>query len=310
MKPVLLVLIALSRPRLAVFAGSFEVLNAPDAQSRSQALSRDGSRVRLVLTNGSIGLAADEMDQMPGLTFVCAMGAGYENVAVEHARSRGVTVVNGAGTNASCVADHAMALLLAMVRGLPQLDRACRNGVWRNDLPMPHGITGKRLGIFGLGHIGRKIASRAQAFEMEVGYCSRSVKPDVPYPRFDDLTALAAWCDVLVLATPGGPETLHQVDAGVLKALGPAGYLVNIARGSIVQTAALAQALRDGIIRAAALDVYEGEPEPPRELMAFGNILLTPHVSGWSPHAIEASLQMFMENARRHLAGEPVLTPV
>jgi lactate dehydrogenase-like 2-hydroxyacid dehydrogenase len=124
------------------------------------------------------------------------------------------------------------------------------------------------------------------------------------------LTALAAWCDVLVVATPGGPQTRHAVNAAVLKALGPAGYLINIARGSIVDTAALSQALRDGTIRAAGLDVYEGEPAPPRRLLDLDNVVLTPHVGGWSNEAVDASMRMFVENTRRHLAGEAVLTPV
>jgi lactate dehydrogenase-like 2-hydroxyacid dehydrogenase len=310
MKPVLLVLIRLSASRLARFARTYEVVDAPDAQSRSQALTRDGARVRIVLTNGSTGIAAADIDRLPALSLICAMGAGYENVAVEHARARGVAVVNGAGTNASCVADHAMTLLLAVVRGLPQYDRAVRAGAWRDSLPMPAGVTGKRLGILGLGHVGSKIALRAIAFEMEIGYCSRSARPEVTYPRFGHPAELAAWCDVLLVATPGGPQTRHLVDGQTLKALGPQGYLVNIARGSVVDTAALEAALRHGAIKGAALDVYEGEPAPPQGLLAFDNVVLTPHVAGWSDQAADASLTMFIENARRHLAGEPLLTPV
>ncbi len=310
MKIVLLVLITLSRSRMARFAETFEVIDAARPGALPAALARDGARVRIVLTNGSIGLAAEHIDQLPALTLVCAMGAGYENVAVAHARARGVTVVNGAGTNDSCVADHALALVLSLVRGLPQLDRDCRAGIWRDSVPMPAGITGKRLGILGMGHIGRKVASRALAFEMEVAYCSRSAKPELPYPRFDNVAALAAWSDVLVVATPGGPQTRHLVDGEVLKALGPTGYLVNIARGSVVDTAALAQALSSGGLRGAGLDVYEGEPAPPRELLGLDNVVLTPHVAGWSDQAVDASIALFLQNARRHLAGEPVLTPV
>lgn len=166
------------------------------------------------------------------------MGAGYENVAVEHAHARGITAVNGAGANDSCVADHAMGLLLSTVRGLPQLDSACRSGLGRGT-GQPEGVTGKRLGILGLGNIGRKVALRALAFEMEVGYCNRSGRPELPCPRFGDATALAHWIDVLVVATPGGPQTRHLVDAPVLSALGREGYLVNVGRGSVVDTAVL-----------------------------------------------------------------------
>jgi lactate dehydrogenase-like 2-hydroxyacid dehydrogenase len=203
-----------------------------------------------------------------------------------------------------------MALVLAAVRGLRQLDRDCRAGRWRDDLPMPAGITGKRLGILGLGHIGRKIALRGLAFEMAVGYCSRSARLELPYARFDDVVSLAAWADVLVVATPGGAQTHHLVDARVLAALGPTGYLVNIARGSVVDTEALAHALRERALRGAGIDVYEGEPQPPAALIGLDNVLLTPHVAGWSHQAVDASLELFLENARRHLAGEPVLTAV
>lgn len=310
MKIVLLVLITLSRSRLARFAETFEVIDAARPGALPDALAHDGARVRIVLTNGSIGLAAGHIDQLPALTMVCAMGAGYENVAVAHARARGVTVVNGAGTNDSCVADHALALVLSIVRGLPQLDRDCRAGIWRDSVPMPAGITGKRLGVLGMARIGCKVASRALAFEMEVAYCSRSAKPELPYPRFDDVAVLADWSDVLVVATPGGPQTRHLVDGEVLKALGPAGYLVNIARGSVADTAALAQALSSRELCGAGLDVYEGEPEPPRELLGPDNVVLTPHVAGWSDQAVDASIALFLQNAGRHLAGEPVLTPV
>jgi lactate dehydrogenase-like 2-hydroxyacid dehydrogenase len=310
MKPVLLLLIAMSRPRRDRLAQTFEVVNAPDAQSRAEALSRDGPRVRIVLTNGSIGITGAEMDRLPALSLVCAMGAGYENVDVGRARARGLTVINGPGTNDSCAADHAMALVLATLRGLPQLDRACRAGLWRDEIPMPRSVTGKRLGILGLGHIGRKIALRAAAFEMEVGYCSRTARLELAYPCFGDAVALAAWCDVLVVATPGGAQTRHLVDARVLQALGPAGLLVNIARGSVVDTQALAQALRDRTILGAGIDVYEGEPAPPADLLEFDQVILTPHVAGWSDRAIDSSVELFLDNARRHLAGEAVLTPV
>jgi hypothetical protein len=182
------------------------------------------------------------MDQLPALQLVCALGAGYEKVDVAHARTRGIATGNGAGTNDSCVADHTLALVLASVRQLDYYGAQLRAGVWRTTLPLPAGITGKRLGVLGLGTIGRKIALRAQAFEMEVGYHNRSPKADAPWTYFDSLLALAEWADVLVVATPGGAGTLHLVDATVMRALGPQGHLVNIARGSVVDTQALAGA--------------------------------------------------------------------
>lgn len=310
MKPTLLVLHTLSADHLAQIGAIFDVIDAPTAALRADAVAAHGARIRAVLTIGSIGLRADEMDAMPALSLVCALGAGYENIDVAQARTRGIVVANGAGTNDDCVADHAMALLLAAVRGLRPLDRACREGVWRDRLALQPNASFKRLGILGLGTIGQKIAKRALGFDMAVGYHNRRPREGVPHAYFDSVLALAAWADFLIVATPGGAGTRHLVDAAVLKALGPGGYLVNIARGSVVDTAALAGALRDGALAGAALDVYESEPAPPAPLLDLPGVLLTPHVAGWSPEAIQASVDRFIANATRHLAGEAVVSPV
>ena len=262
------------------------------------------------MTIGAIGLTAGQIDALPNLKLIYSMGAGYEKIDLDHARRRGVKVANGAGTNDSCVADHTLALVLASVRQLDYYGAQLRAGVWRTTLPLPAGITGKRLGVLGLGTIGRKIALRAQAFEMEVGYHNRSPKADAPWTYFDSLLALAEWADVLVVATPGGAGTLHLVDATVMRALGPQGHLVNIARGSVVDTAALAAAVREGRLAGAGLDVYESEPAPPAELLDLDAVVLTPHVGGWSPEAVQASVDRFIANMRCHLEGRPLVSPV
>ena len=310
MKPVLLALMFLSEEHIAQMAQTFEVIYAPDAPQAAAAIAQHGSRVRVVLTIGAVGLSPTQIDALPALTLICALGAGYENIAVAHAKARGIVVANGAGTNDDCVADHALGLLIAAVRGIAQLDAATRQGVWRTALPLPPNVSHKRLGIIGLGTIGKKIAQRAQGFEMEVGYHNRTARTDVPYRYFSDVTALAAWADFLMVATPGGAGTQHLVNAPVLQALGPRGYVVNIARGSVIDTAALAHALRTGQVAGAGLDVYESEPAPPAELVALDTVVLTPHVAGWSPEAVQASVDRFMENARRHLAGEAPVSPI
>ena len=310
MKPVLLLLIAMSEHALAQLRERFELHYAPDATRRATQIQAHGAHIQVVLTNGATGLRADEIDAMPQLGLACALGAGYENLALDHARARGVALANGAGTNDDCVADHALALLLATVRAVPQLDRACRAGVWRDDLPMQPQLSRKRLGVLGMGTIGRKIAQRGAAFDLSVGYHNRSARADSPHRYFDRLPALAEWCDFLVVATPGGAGTRHLVDAAVLKALGPTGFLVNIARGSVVDTAALAVALRAGELGGAGLDVYESEPLPPAALMDLPNVVLTPHIAGWSPESMQASLQCFLDNAEAHFAGKPVHTPL
>ena len=310
MKPVLLLLIAMSDHALAQLRDRFELHHAPDTAQRTAAIQAHGARIQVVLTNGATGLRADEIDAMPQLSLACALGAGHENLALDHARARGIALANGAGTNDDCVADHALALLLATVRAVPQLDDACRQGVWRDDLPMRPQLSRKRLGILGMGTIGRKIAQRGAAFDLAVGYHNRSSRPDSPHRYFDSLPALAQWCDFLVVATPGGGATRHLVDAAVLQALGPNGFLVNIARGSVVDTAALAQALRAGELGGAGLDVYESEPLPPAVLMDLPNVVLTPHIAGWSPESMQASLQCFLDNAEAHFAGQPLRTPL
>ena len=310
MKPVLLALMFLSEEHRAQMAQSFEVIYAPDAAQAAAAIAEHGNRITVVLTIGATGLSAAQIDALPRVSLICALGAGYENIAVAHAKARGIVVANGAGTNDDCVADHAWGLLIATVRGIPKLDKLTRDGVWRTALPLPPNVSHKRLGIIGLGTIGKKIAQRAQGFEMEVGYHNRTARTDVPYRYFSDVTALAAWADFLVVATPGGAGTQHLVNAPVLQALGPRGYVVNIARGSVIDTAALAHALRTGQVAGAGLDVYESEPAPPAELVALDTVVLTPHVAGWSPEAVQASVDRFMENARRHLAGEAPVSPI
>jgi lactate dehydrogenase-like 2-hydroxyacid dehydrogenase len=315
-RPLLLVLVYLSDEHQALVASHYDTIYAPsdghgkDRSRGAAQIAARGHEVRLVLTNGAYGLTAAEIDAMPRLEFIASVGVGYEAIDVAHARARGIAVTNAAGTNEECVADHAMMLLLAAIRRLPFLNAGVRRGLWRDHIARPPNVSFRRMGILGLGAIGRRIAHRAQAFHMEIGYHGRARKADVDHRYFDSLMDLAQWCDFLVVAAPGGAATRHIVDAAVLRALGPKGVLVNIARGTLVDTQALATALREGHIHAAALDVYEGEPQPPAPLLELDNAVLTPHIAGISPEAIHASVQRFIDNATRHFAGQPLLTPV
>ncbi|WP_186093316.1 2-hydroxyacid dehydrogenase [Burkholderia gladioli] len=310
MKPTLLVLIPLRDDARAPIAAQFDLIHAPDEASRAQAVAEHGAKVEAVLTNGSTGLTEDELARLPGLVFLNALGAGYENLPVAAARRRGIAIAHGVGANDDCVADHAFALLLATVRGVVRLDAACRAGVWRDALPMQPNFSGKRIGIVGLGRIGAKIARRAAAFDLEIGYHNRRPREGAEFRYFPAVVELARWADYLVVATPGGADTRHLIDAAVLAALGARGFLVNVSRGSVVDTAALAAALRDGRIAGAGLDVYEGEPEPPAELVGLDSVVLTPHVAGTSPEARDRTIELFLENAARHFAGQPLLTPL
>ncbi|MEX8192640.1 2-hydroxyacid dehydrogenase [Comamonas guangdongensis] len=313
MKPVLLVLNFQTEAHLHQMAQSFpdfELIYAPDAEQAEAAIAVHGARVRSICTIGATGLSAAQMQRMPELALVCAMGAGYENIDVAYGKAHGIAVGNGVGTNDECVADHAMGLLIAAVRGIVKLDKATRAGVWRSALPLPPNVSGKRLGILGLGTIGAKIAKRAAAFDMEIGYHNRKPREGVDYRYFDELLALATWADVLLVATPGGASTRHLIDASVLAALGEQGVVVNIARGSVIDTQALAEALRAGRLAGAGLDVYESEPLPPQELIALDSVVLTPHVGGWSPEAVQNSVDRFIANMRNHLDGKPLVSPI
>jgi lactate dehydrogenase-like 2-hydroxyacid dehydrogenase len=292
-------------------AERYKVHYWPDLKDNPGRLqSAQAKRIRAVQTNGSYGLKRDQMEALPALEIIAVVGAGFEGVDLAAARERGIVVTYGAGLNAAAVAEQAWALLLAVVHEVPRRDRGLRDGLWseiRSSLP---NVTGRKLGIFGLGNIGKAMARRGAGFEMEIGYASRTRQPDVPYRYFDRLVDLAGWCDVLMVAAPGGPATRHAVNAEVLNALGPKGYVVNIARGTIVDSAALGEALRAGRIAGAGLDVFEGEPTRPPALVDAPNIVWSPHVGGHSPDAIHAMVRKLRANLDAHFAGQPVLTPV
>jgi lactate dehydrogenase-like 2-hydroxyacid dehydrogenase len=310
MKPDLLVFIPLRGGSRDIVARHFEIHCIPDPQDQIPERLAQYAHVRVLLTSGSVGCSAAQLAALPKVELICAVGAGYENIDLKAARERGIAVGNGAGTNDSCVADHAMALLLAAVRRIPQLDAHTRAGGWRDSLPSPPNVSGKRMGILGLGTIGRKIARRGLGFDLEIGYHNRHRIEGEPHAYFASPRELAEWADYLIVTTPGGSATRHIVDAEVLEALGPKGYVVNVARGSVVDTAALAHALKTGAIKGAGLDVYEGEPVFPAALTGLDNIVVTPHVAGTSPEAIEASFLRFIDNTTRYFAGQPLASAV
>jgi lactate dehydrogenase-like 2-hydroxyacid dehydrogenase len=307
-----LVLIELSPDKPALFeAAGFQLVWALGPADRAAALAAHGDRIQAVLTNGTTGFRADEIAALPKLEIICALGAGHENIDVAAARARNIVVTNGAGTNDVTVADHAMALLMAVARGIPQADARVRQGDFGRSTYQQPLISGKKLGILGLGTIGLQIARRGHlGFAMEVAYHNRKPRENVPYLYQSTVAALADWADFMVVATPGGNGTRHLVDTMVLSALGAGGYLINIARGSVVDTTALIHALKTDGIAGAALDVVEGEPDVPADLIALSNVIFTPHVAGRSPEAIAATAQLAIDNLSAHFSGKPVLTPV
>ena len=315
-KPTLLVLVYLAPEHRNLLSDRFELLYAPneglgvDRSNGQEQINLRGKEIEFVLTNGANGLLPIEIDAMPKLKLICSLGVGFENVAIEHARRCGIPVCNAAGTNHVAVADHAMAILLAAIRRVTFLNNGVRHGLWRDDIPRPPHVSGRKMGIFGLGAVGTEIAKRARGFDMEIGYNSRSRKDQLGFRWFENINSLAQWCDYLIIAAPASEETYHVVNGDVLNFLGPDGVLVNVARGTLVDTNAVATALKQKRIWAAALDVYEFEPTPPSQLFEFDNAILTPHIAGISPQAIHASVMRFIENTEAFLAGKPLLTQV
>ena len=287
----------------------FELIRAPTPASRAEAIAAHGERIDAVLTRGPLGLYAAEIAALPRLKIICVIGAGYEHVDLQAASNRSISVTNGAGANAPTVADHAMALLLALVRSIPQADASVRRGEWLK--PMCPTLEGKRLGIVGLGAVGLAIARRAaNGFDMSVSYHNRQPRPDVPYTYRASARELAAAVDFLIVAAPGGDATHHLVDHRVLEALGPQGYLINIGRASVVDTAALVAALTEGRIAGAGLDVFDEEPRVPDALKRLSNVVLTPHIAGQSPQAAQDTVQLVVLNLQAFFSGQPLLTPV
>jgi lactate dehydrogenase-like 2-hydroxyacid dehydrogenase len=270
--------------------------------------------IRAMITAGGQVIPASVLDTLPSLGAIICYGTGYDGVDLGESAKRKIAVGNSPAANAASVADLAMTLMLATTRRLLPADEYVRSGGWSGAKPSPSmrpgpGMTGRKIGIYGMGEIGRKIAARCAAFETEVAYHSRS-RHDVPYAYHTSLAALAEWSDILIVAVRAGVDTQHAVDADILKKLGPAGSIVNISRGSVIDQAALVSALEGGAIAGAGLDVYEKEPHAPDVLTRLPNVVLTPHIGG---HTVESHIAMqdcVMANLDAFFTGKPLRYPV
>lgn len=250
------------------------------------------------------------VERLPKLGLVACFSTGYAGIDLARLRARGVMLTTAAGVNAHDVADHAIALLLAWWHGVPRLDRAVRAGEWRDHTAPRPSLRGKRAGIVGLGRIGLEIAARSESLGLSVRWWGPRAKPGARYPRAESLVALARNSDVLFVASRAVPANAGQIDREVLAALGPHGVLVNVSRGLLVDEPALLDALSTSAIAGAALDVFAEEPTDPHAWSRFDNVLLSPHVAGYTSEAGTAMFAQLRENIRRHFAGEPLLTPV
>ncbi|MDD9823477.1 MAG: 2-hydroxyacid dehydrogenase [Gammaproteobacteria bacterium] len=297
-------------PVRARLAAAFIVHDWPAASdAQEKFLAAHGKNIGAMMTTGHAGADGAMMDELPGLKLIACYGVGYDGIDVAAASARGVWVSNTPDVLNDDVADLALALMLAAVRRLPAAERYVRENQWRarGDFALTDRLTGKRLGMLGMGRIGAAIVKRALAFDMRIAYHATQPKPQSPHQWADSAAALAEWCDILCVAMPATAQTVGMVNAAVLRALGPRGYLVNIARGSLVDEAALIAALRDGVIKGAALDVFADEPHVPQELREFDNVVLSPHQGSATVHTRHRMAEVVADNIEAVLQdGEPV----
>ena len=264
-----------------------------------------------IATSGVFGARAELIESLPNLKAIISFGVGYDAIAVDTAKKRGITVTNTPGVLDNCVADTAVAILLDLGRRISEADRFVRAGEWQNvRFPLAGSIGGKVCGIVGMGNIGRAIAKRVEAFGMTVAYHNRRRRDDVDYAYHETLEGLLEAADYAVLVVPGGSSTDKLIGAEQLRALGPKGYLVNIARGSVVDEQALVEALHNGTIAGAALDVFADEPQVPAELLTLDNVVLTPHIGSGTHETRQAMADLFFANLDGFFKHGKAVTPV
>lgn len=293
---------------------NFDVHRYDKAADKEALLAEIGDKVIGVCHGGhAMYVDATLMDRMPNLRLISNFGVGYDGVDTAAALARGIYVTNTPDVLTEEVADTALGLLIMTVRELPQARDYLMAGRWAKEGDYhltPHSLRDRSIGIIGLGRIGKAIARRCEGFGLPISYLGRNQQPGVSYPYYSDILSMAAAVDTLICITPGTAETQNMVNADVLKALGPRGVLINVARGSVVDEAALMQALRDGTIAAAGLDVMVGEPKINPELLSFENLVLLPHVASASRHTRNRMGQLVVDNLLALNAGKPLISPV
>jgi lactate dehydrogenase-like 2-hydroxyacid dehydrogenase len=284
-------------------------LNQPAPQDLDEDLR---SRIRAIATEANRGASRALIEALPKLEVIGVFGVGTDAIDLAAARERHIPVSNTPGVLTDECADLAIGLMLASARQILFADSYVRDGSWvaKGPIPLGRSVGGKTMGVVGLGGIGRGIADRGAAFRMRVIYHGPRRKADAPYEYVADLVEMARQSDYLMVACKGGPETHHLVSADVIDALGPKGTLVNVARGSVVDEAALTRALAEGRLGHAALDVFENEPHVPPELLALPNVIVQPHQGSATVETRTAIGQLMIDNISAHFAGRPLLTPV
>jgi lactate dehydrogenase-like 2-hydroxyacid dehydrogenase len=297
-----------TQARLEAEFAAHRLWEAPD---RAAFLRGHADRVRGVAVYSLHGCSAEVIEALPRLEIIACIGVGVDRIDLACAKARGVAVTNTPDVVTDDTADIALALMLAVERRVAEADTFTRRGDWLGgELPFGRAMRGRKLGILGLGRIGVAIAKRAEAFGMEIAYQGPRQKAQIPYRYFADPAELARWSEIMVVACPGGEATRNLVNRTVIEALGAKGTLINIARGSIVDEAALVAALQSGALGAAGLDVYADEPRVPEALRALSNVVLTPHIGSATHDTRRAMGDLMIDNLHAHFAGRKLPTPV
>ena len=286
----------------------YRVLKLWEAPDRDAFLAEHRDEVRAIATRGDLGASAGLMAALPKLEIVACYGVGTDAIDLTHARAAGIRVTNTPDVLTDDVADIAVALLLAAARRLPQGDAEVRRGGWA--MPLTTRVSGKRVGIVGMGRIGAAVARRLAGFDADIAYFGRSRRDELPYAFVDDLVALARRSEFLILTLAASDATKGIVDAKVLEALGSDGILVNVSRGSTVDEPALLAALEDGTIKGAGLDVFWNEPAIDPRFASLDNVVLQPHHASGTVETRKAMGQLVRDNLAAHFAGRPLVTPV
>ena len=311
MKPDLLLICPLFPAAMAQLDAAYTVHRFYQTTDKDAFVAGLADRVTAAATAGHEGMPVALMNRFLKLKIISCFGVGVDGIDVPCARKLGIAVTNTPDVLTECVADNALALLLATLRRTVFNDKFVRAGNWRKgDAPLAEKVSGSRLGIIGLGRIGKAIAKRAEAFGMKVAYHSRNKQSGVSYNYYDKPVHLARDVKILVVACPGGKETERIVSREVIEALGKDGYLINVSRGSTVDEPALVDALVNGRIAGAGLDVFAAEPNVPEALIKLDNVVLQPHVSSGTQWTRAAMGQLVVDNLACFFAGKPLLTQV
>ncbi|NOL51773.1 2-hydroxyacid dehydrogenase [Pelistega suis] len=288
-----------------------DMVQIKKADEVSRFLAKEGGSIHAVISSAYLGLKKEWIDLLPALEVVCNFGVGYDSTDVEALKARGISFSNTPDVLNDGVADTTMALLLATMRKVCLADKFVRAGEWEKGVfPLTPGLSAKKVGIVGLGSIGKVIAKRLSGFDCEIAYHNRRKRDDVSFRYEASLIELARWADVLIVATVGGAGTRHLINADVLAALGPKGFLVNIARGSVVDEQALITALQTGTIAGAGLDVFENEPFVPLALRQLDNAVLMPHLGSGTIETRLVMSQLVIANFEQFYQQGKLVTPV